>query len=105
MTIAIARPPSRAAAKRDQQADDARDEHGEDEDERDVPVVVHAVGGDVGADADEEDLPERDLAGVAHDDVEAEDGDREDADAGERLVGEGGKDQRKHDQQNDHQRR
>ena len=48
-----------------------------------------AVRGDVRAEAHEEDLAERDLPGVAHDDVEAQHGDGVDADPRERLVGEG----------------
>ncbi len=78
------------------QPDDAAAEHGDDEHEGDVPVAVHPVGGHVGAEAEEEDLPQRDHAGVAHDHVQSEDGDGEHPDPGQGLVDGDGQQQRGH---------
>ena len=94
------REPAQASGREgDDQPRDARDQAGEHEDDRDVPAGVHPVGGDVGAEAEEEDLPQRHLAGVAHDDVQAQHGDGVDADADEGLVGEDRKHQRRGEQQ------
>src|SRR5919107_1862949 len=70
------------------QSRDGGEQAGEREDQDDVPVVRDAVRGDVRAEAQEEDLAERDLPGVAHHHVEPQHGDGEDADARDRLVGE-----------------